>query len=467
MEIESSRLPSDLPVSPETAIDGLTSTLSTLTTATPSMSEPSTGPSTEPSTESCSEPPSDSSTPLSAHRSHDPRNNLKRSDPFQFGSRYLLPQDDVYEFNAWDHVTPDPAYDTWALSQYSLQKASPVTPFDFKRFNDAPHKWWDKFYGNNKENFFKDRKWLWQEFPILRELSEEKAGKKNVLEVGAGAGNTAFPLLRSNKNPELHIRAVDYSKKAVEVMRNSPLYPGNESKSPGSTNDVNSEPVPPLTPAIGTMEASIWDLSSTSPLDLPAPPSSIDVIILIFVLSALSPTQWIAALNNVNTLLKPGGVILFRDYGRGDLAQVRFKKGRWMGDNFYVRGDGTRVYFFAEDEIRQIFGGEITKSNTTNEKATPDDSSTKSLDSDAIQNPEETMPKFDILHLGVDRRLLVNRQRKLKMYRCWLQGKFQKPFDIEAEKNEDAKSPGDNQQENEGVHKVGMADINEKQHVEA
>ncbi len=27
------------------------------------------------------------------HRSHDASNNLKRSDPFQFGSRYLLPED--------------------------------------------------------------------------------------------------------------------------------------------------------------------------------------------------------------------------------------------------------------------------------------------------------------------------------------------------------------------------------------
>src|SRR5690242_20140495 len=37
------------------------------------------------------------------HRSHDPANNLKRSDPFQFGSRYLEQGDDIFEFNAWDH----------------------------------------------------------------------------------------------------------------------------------------------------------------------------------------------------------------------------------------------------------------------------------------------------------------------------------------------------------------------------
>ena len=35
-------------------------------------------------------------------------------------------------------------------------------------------------------------------------------------------------------------------------------------------------------------------------------------------------------------------------------------------------------------------------------------------------------PLFTITQLGVDRRLLVNRKRQLKMYRVWMQGKFQR-----------------------------------------
>lgn len=64
------------------------------------------------------------------HRSHDPANNMKRSDPFQFGSRYLNEGDDVYEFNAWDHVETDDAYKEHAEQQYAKQRQHPVSDFE-------------------------------------------------------------------------------------------------------------------------------------------------------------------------------------------------------------------------------------------------------------------------------------------------------------------------------------------------
>lgn len=40
--------------------------------------------------------------------------------------------------------------------------------------------------------------------------------------------------------------------------------------------------------------------------------------------------------------------------------------------------------------------------------------------------PPNHQPGFTAEQLGVDRRMLVNRRRQLKMYRVWMQGKFRK-----------------------------------------
>ncbi|KAK4127955.1 methyltransferase [Parathielavia appendiculata] len=323
---------------------------------------------------------------LPPHRSHDPQYNQKRSDPFQFGSRYLGEEDDVFEFNAWDHVETDDAYKEYAEQQYAMQRQAPVSDFDKMRFNSDPAKWWNLFYKNNTANFFKDRKWLQQEFPILHRMTREDAGPVTLLEIGAGAGNTAFPVLAQNKNPKLKLHACDFSKKAVEVMRAHESY--------------NPE----------VIQADVWDVAGD---DLPPGlgEGSVDVAIMIFIFSALSPSQWKRAVENVYRMLKPGGEVCFRDYGRGDLAQVRFKKGRYLEENFYIRGDGTRVYFFEKDELADIWSGKLSQP----------------ADGDPTEGEAATIPpSFDIEELGVDRRLLVNRAKKLKMYRCWIQGRFRK-----------------------------------------
>lgn len=250
------------------------------------------------------------------------------------------------------------------------------------RFNSNPASWWNKFYKNNAGNFFKDRKWLQQEFPILTEIMKEEHGPVTLLEVGAGAGNTAFPILNHNRNPSLKIHACDYSKTAVDVMRNSDQY---------------------NTGQIGVMQADFWDAASADELPPGLTEASVDIVMMIFIFSALEPFQWDQAVRNIYKVLKPGGLLCFRDYGHGDLAQVRFKKGRYMEENFYVRGDGTRVYFFKQEDLTKIWTG---------------------------RSPDEVLREdahFEQLDLGVDRRLIVNRSKQLKMYRCWMQGRFQKP----------------------------------------
>lgn len=360
--------------------------------------------------------PTSVSPSLPPHLSHSPLTNQKVSAPFQFGSRRLVDPSSVYEFNAWDHVAPSAADLSQAEAQYATQRMHPVSTFDAARFNSDPAKWWNKFYTNNTANFFKDRKWLQQEFPVLTELTsaQDRGGSQaRILEVGAGAGNTAFPILKANQNPKLMIYACDFSVKAVNLIRASVDY--DERFIRAEVWDVSSETLPP-----GVTE------------------NSMDVVLLIFVFSALSPQQWEQAVKNVYRVLKPGGEVCFRDYGRGDLAQVRFRKGRYMEENFYVRGDGTRVYFFAEDQLRTIWGGIRAVAGEFKEVNDEDwlagEHNESSQGSNAVERRIKSLegstlePIFEIMSLGVDRRLLVNRQKQLRMHRCWIQGRFRKPM---------------------------------------
>lgn len=297
--------------------------------------------------------------------------------PFTFGQRYLTDESDVFDHNAWDHVEWGEEQVKQAQELISKQYDDPVRDFDKQLYNSNPAKYWDIFYKNNRENFFKDRKWLQIEFPMLYEVTKADYNKPvTILEVGCGAGNTFYPILSQNENSQLKIVGCDYSKVAVDLVKNNQQYEPNHKK--------------------GIAFSSVWDLANAEG-DLPEylEPESCDVVIMVFVFSALHPDQWRHAVNNLQKVLKPGGTILFRDYGRYDLAQVRFKKGRLLDDNFYIRGDGTRVYFFTEEELRDIF----------------------------CQNGP-----FEEEKIGTDRRLLVNRKRQLKMYRIWLQGVFKKPL---------------------------------------
>ncbi|KAM6585330.1 hypothetical protein CsatB_012332 [Cannabis sativa] len=55
-------------------------------------------------------------------------------------------------------------------------------------------------------------------------------------------------------------------------------------------------------------------------------------------------------------LVKPNGYVLLRDYAAGDFAQVKLqKKDRMIGEDFYVRGDGTCSFYFSEDFLSTLF----------------------------------------------------------------------------------------------------------------
>lgn len=96
-----------------------------------------------------------------------------------------------------------------------------------------------------------------------------------VVELGCGPGNTLFPLLAANENPKLSLFGFDYSKVAVDLVKENPSF---------ASPNVNAE---------------CWSLSSTEGLPKCLEEGSVDIAIMIFVFSALHPDEWKAAVANL------------------------------------------------------------------------------------------------------------------------------------------------------------------------
>ncbi|KAH8401499.1 hypothetical protein KR009_005920, partial [Drosophila setifemur] len=209
-----------------------------------------------------------------------------------------------------------------------------VADFKANKLETDAQRNWDIFYKRNETRFFKDRHWTTREFQEL--LDQPETGEKRALfEVGCGVGNLVFPLLEEQTNEEgrdsrFYFYACDFSPRAVDFVRSNPLYDPSQ------------------------LTAFQCDIT-TQQVHEHIPSGSLDVCTLIFVLSAIHPQKFRDVVLNLWKLLKPGALVLFRDYGLYDMAQLRFKPGNKIAENLYVRQDGTRSYFFSEQEVSQLF----------------------------------------------------------------------------------------------------------------
>ncbi|XP_029315371.1 tRNA N(3)-cytidine methyltransferase METTL8, mitochondrial [Cottoperca gobio] len=354
------------------------------------------------------------------------------------GSRILTNPDDIFKHNMWDHVQWTEEDKENAQQKAKENSCVQIPLEDQGTFDTEACQYWDKFYEMHQDKFFKDRKWLFSEFPELlpsgaksqatngclgdqQDLYPQPAGSSTdtetrhqqhngsthhhrktdasnhqtescqeaalekheaasqsvpfpgqhssfrILEVGCGVGNSVFPIVNSIKETDTFLYCCDFSACAVQLVKDHPDY--DDSVCHAFVHDICEETA-----------------------SFPFPPQSLDVILAVFVLSSIHPERMQGIVNRLSTCLKHGGIFLFRDYGRYDFSQLRFKKGRCLSENFYTRGDGTCVYFFTKEEVHDLF------SNAGLEE---------------IQNLE-------------DRRIQVNRGKKVAMHRVWMQSKYRK-----------------------------------------
>ncbi|NWR58762.1 METL2 protein, partial [Bucorvus abyssinicus] len=344
------------------------------------------------------------------------RHQSSRRPAVPLGSRILTDPSKVFEHNMWDHIQwsqeeeqnakekatenslvkvqledqeilPEKRREELKAEERSSEHTKINSTNSFSRKNEMfeeGEKYWKKNYEGGSTSV---QGYVYNE-KQAKSLTDNPQGKNcgeepgrlesfpgsdatyRILEVGCGAGNSVFPILKVLCNtPGTFLYCCDFASGAVELVKSHSSY--NSAWCSAFVHDVCDDALP-----------------------YPFPDEILDVILLVFVLSTIHPDRMQGVVNRLAKLLKPGGVLLFRDYGRYDTAQLRFKKGHCLSENFYVRGDGTRVYFFTKDEVWNMFNlAGLTE----------------------VQNL-------------VDRRLQVNRKKKVKMQRVWIQSKFRKPF---------------------------------------
>ena len=140
-------------------------------------------------------------------------------------------------------------------------------------------------------------------------------------------GNFIYPLLEENL--PFKIYCIDLSPRAIEFVKQSPLY--DEEKIIAFPCDV-----------------SIKDCFANDSIE------EIDIASMIFVMSAIRPALFKTVIENIFKVLKPNGLLIFRDYAENDMAMFRFKQGSKISDRHYVRQDGTTTYFFTLNEMKVL-----------------------------------------------------------------------------------------------------------------
>ncbi|KAK9823986.1 hypothetical protein WJX72_006802 [[Myrmecia] bisecta] len=186
---------------------------------------------------------------------------------------------------------------------------------------------WEEFHAreNSTARFYKERRYLLLEFPVLT----AQQPPQHFLEIGCGCGSSLLPVLKAN--PTCRVTAIDLSPTAVGMFKAAAAKVGiaAERYNAFACNAANGS----------DESAALRGLRA-------------DAVLLIFTLAALAPEAMPAMLASAYKAVKPGGLLLVRDHGLYDLTQLRIPADQQIEERLYRRLDGTTCYFFSREDLR-------------------------------------------------------------------------------------------------------------------
>lgn len=276
---------------------------------------------------------------------------------------------DDADFTVWEEDSWDAEREAEAKARLAAKELSPA--YHRAHFANRIGKYWDLFYHQKEDRFFKDRQYLERDFPALLPAATSQLA---LLELGCGCGNALLPLVEHL--PRLYVTGFDLSRKAIAIIEAHKQFASgricafshNAVAGIGSTRREIAAAHASFRLPTGSdtkLHAANAPYKELPPLaacvaacDLPrlhSHPSAIyagfDCALMLFMVSALPHEQLGLALREAALNLRAGGLLLLRDYAAYDEAELRFGRGKRLGEHLFVRADGTLAAFYTVEAV--------------------------------------------------------------------------------------------------------------------